>query len=198
LQHSWDDGEGNCRGQDRCENELKRVASNAAHNVSGVAKMVTDSNRARICLPSRRWSRKGSIRSIMKTNILVAHCLLPAVLACRFRNHTRNAHSSSYSSHHGTAHSCLPTVRSMAAAPHQISRWQLPGETNANHKNGHYSNWRSANRYGVHKPVITGRGKHWIGVQAVGWAKPSLARSGGTSMGGKTGEKERGCVGRPV
>jgi len=27
-----------------------------------------------------------------------------------------------------------------------------PGEVNANHKNGHYKNWRSANRYGVHKP----------------------------------------------
>jgi len=26
-----------------------------------------------------------------------------------------------------------------------------PGATNAHHKNGHYSNWRTANRYGVHQ-----------------------------------------------
>jgi len=25
------------------------------------------------------------------------------------------------------------------------------GETNAHHKRGHYRNWKSANRYGVHK-----------------------------------------------
>jgi len=29
---------------------------------------------------------------------------------------------------------------------------QYPGATNAHHKNGHYQNWRSSNRYGVHKP----------------------------------------------
>jgi hypothetical protein len=27
-----------------------------------------------------------------------------------------------------------------------------PGATNSHHKNGHYSNWRTSNRYGVHKP----------------------------------------------
>jgi hypothetical protein len=29
---------------------------------------------------------------------------------------------------------------------------QYPGATNSHHKNGHYNNWRSGNRYGVHKP----------------------------------------------
>lgn len=29
---------------------------------------------------------------------------------------------------------------------------QYPGATNAHHRNGHYQNWRTANRYGVHKP----------------------------------------------
>ncbi len=29
---------------------------------------------------------------------------------------------------------------------------QYPGAMNSHHKNGHYKNWRSANRYGVHKP----------------------------------------------
>ena len=27
-----------------------------------------------------------------------------------------------------------------------------PGETNSHHRNGHYQNWPSNNRYGVHKP----------------------------------------------
>jgi len=41
--------------------------------------------------------------------------------------------------------------------------------------------------------VITGEGETLDkAFKPVGWAKPSLARSGGTSMGGKTGEKERG------
>ena len=31
----------------------------------------------------------------------------------------------------------------------------------------------------------------------VGWAKPSLTRSGSTSKGGKTGEKNGACAGRP-
>jgi hypothetical protein len=29
---------------------------------------------------------------------------------------------------------------------------RYPGETNSHHKNGHYNNWRSGDRYGVHKP----------------------------------------------
>jgi hypothetical protein len=29
---------------------------------------------------------------------------------------------------------------------------QYPGATNSHHRNGHYQNWRTANRYGVHKP----------------------------------------------
>ena len=29
---------------------------------------------------------------------------------------------------------------------------QYPGATNAHHRNGHYQNWWSGNRYGVHKP----------------------------------------------
>jgi hypothetical protein len=29
---------------------------------------------------------------------------------------------------------------------------QYPGATNSHHRDGHYSNWQSGNRYGVHKP----------------------------------------------
>jgi len=29
---------------------------------------------------------------------------------------------------------------------------QYPGATNSHHRNGHYQNWRTANRYGVHQP----------------------------------------------
>ncbi|MHB1794500.1 MAG: hypothetical protein ACYCPO_05995 [Acidobacteriaceae bacterium] len=29
---------------------------------------------------------------------------------------------------------------------------KYPGATNPHHRNGHYNNWRSDNRYGVHKP----------------------------------------------
>jgi len=28
---------------------------------------------------------------------------------------------------------------------------QYPGATNSHHRNGHYNNWRTGNRYGVHK-----------------------------------------------
>jgi hypothetical protein len=29
---------------------------------------------------------------------------------------------------------------------------QYPGETNSHHRDGHYSNWQTGNRYGIHKP----------------------------------------------
>ena len=29
---------------------------------------------------------------------------------------------------------------------------QYPGATNSHHKHGHYNNWRTGNRYGIHKP----------------------------------------------
>jgi hypothetical protein len=36
----------------------------------------------------------------------------------------------------------------MHATPHG---GQYPGATNSHHRNGHYNNWRTGNRYGVHK-----------------------------------------------
>jgi hypothetical protein len=90
----------------------------------------------------------------MKTNILVAalFCFLlslPAAFATTHETHIPR----SYSSHHGTAHSSSANRPLYGGGHHTKSHGgSYPGETNANHKNGHYSNWRSANRYGVHKP----------------------------------------------
>jgi hypothetical protein len=48
----------------------------------------------------------------------------------------------------------------------------------------------------LHKPA-----NHYFPVckvfKPVGWAKTSLARSGSTSKGGRTGERNGACVGRP-
>jgi len=57
------------------------------------------------------------------------------------------------SAHHNTAHSPSVSRPFYGGGHHTTSHGgTYPGETNANHKNGHYRNWRSANRYGVHKP----------------------------------------------
>jgi len=54
---------------------------------------------------------------------------------------------------------CSMARRSSASRPycgggkHTTSHGgRYPGTTNAHHRNGHYQNWRTANRYGVHKP----------------------------------------------
>jgi hypothetical protein len=58
-----------------------------------------------------------------------------------------------YTAYHRTAHSSSASRPLYGGGHHTKSHGgSYPGETNANHKNGHYSNWRSANHYGVHKP----------------------------------------------
>jgi len=57
------------------------------------------------------------------------------------------------SAHHSTARSSSVSRPNYGGGHHTTSHGgSYPGETNANHKNGHYRNWRSADRYGVHKP----------------------------------------------
>jgi hypothetical protein len=57
------------------------------------------------------------------------------------------------SAHHDTVHSPSVSRPFYDGGHHTTSHGgSYPGETNANHKNGHYRNWRSTNRYGVHKP----------------------------------------------
>jgi hypothetical protein len=57
------------------------------------------------------------------------------------------------SGHHSTERSSRTSRRFYGGGHHTTSHGgNYPGETNAHHRNGHYQNWRTANRYGVHKP----------------------------------------------
>jgi hypothetical protein len=58
----------------------------------------------------------------------------------RARNYTTVRHSSATRPYYG-------------GGRHTTSHGgSYPGETNSHHRNGHYQNWPSNNRYGVHKP----------------------------------------------
>jgi hypothetical protein len=90
----------------------------------------------------------------MKPLILVAAllCFLPVQPAAFATTH-RSYSPRPSSAHHNTARSSSASRPYYGGGHHTTSHGgSYPGETNANHKNGHYRNWQSANRYGVHKP----------------------------------------------
>jgi hypothetical protein len=73
--------------------------------------------------------------------VLCALVSLPAVYASTAKHRSTSHHSSASRPYYG-------------GGKHTTSHGgQYPGAINSHHRNGHYQNWRSANRYGVHKPV---------------------------------------------
>jgi len=73
---------------------------------------------------------------------------LPAVCAStpKYRTGTR-------AKYHSTVHHSSASRPYYGGKKHTTSHGgQYPGATNSHHRNGHYQNWRTANRYGVHKP----------------------------------------------
>ena len=53
---------------------------------------------------------------------------------------------------YGTAHHPSSGRPYYGGSKHTTSHGgQYPGATNSHHRNGHYQNWGTANRYGVHK-----------------------------------------------
>jgi hypothetical protein len=84
----------------------------------------------------------------LATALLCSLLALPAAFAT-----THRIYSPRPSAHHTTAHSPSASRPYYGGGHHTTSHGgSYPGETNANHKNGHYRNWKSANRYGAHKP----------------------------------------------
>jgi len=73
---------------------------------------------------------------------------LPAVCASTPKYRT-GAHAKYYSTpHHSSARRPY-----YGGGKHTTSHGgQYPGATNSHHRYGHYQNWRTGNRYGVHKP----------------------------------------------
>jgi hypothetical protein len=61
--------------------------------------------------------------------------------------------ASTYARIHGAARHSSASRPYYGGGKHTTSHGgQYRGATNSHHKNGHYNNWRSGNRYGVHKP----------------------------------------------
>jgi hypothetical protein len=74
---------------------------------------------------------------------------LPAAFATTHRTYSPRPSSA----HHYTARSSSATRPNYGGGHHTKPHGgNYPGETNAHHRNGHYNNWRTANRYGEHKP----------------------------------------------
>ena len=118
------------------------------------AKMVTNSNLAGVSAFQVFGQGKGLVYNAMNPRALVIalFCFLlslPAAFATTHRTYSPRPSSS----HHNTARSSSAVRPNYGGGHHTTSHGgNYPGETNAHHKNGHYRNWRSANRYGVHKP----------------------------------------------
>ncbi|MHB1674729.1 MAG: hypothetical protein ACYCSP_10845 [Acidobacteriaceae bacterium] len=83
--------------------------------------------------------------------MLALLCIMPflPVAYASTRKHPTGIHARAYS----TACHSSASRRYYGGGKHTTSHGgQYPGATNSHHRNGHYQNWRTANRYGVHKP----------------------------------------------
>jgi hypothetical protein len=86
--------------------------------------------------------------------LLLCMLLVPTVYA----SSTHRTHKPRTSSGYRSGTKSSPAPRASASRPyyggghHTASHGgSYSGETNAHHNHGHYRNWKSANRYGVHQ-----------------------------------------------
>jgi len=88
------------------------------------------------------------------STLLLFTLLMPAAYA----SSSHRAYTPRSSSGYKSSTRSSPAPRSTASRPYYggghhttAHGGSYPGETNAHHKDGHYRNWKSANRYGVHQ-----------------------------------------------
>jgi hypothetical protein len=91
----------------------------------------------------------------MKKPILgvVLLCLLLSLSSAYgtgLRKHPASAHPRTYS--RAAHHLAAGPARTTAAGITRPRTADYYGATNAHHRNGHYGNWNTRSRYGVHKP----------------------------------------------
>ena len=98
-------------------------------------------------------SRRKGVHNFMKrfAAILTLLCIMVSLCAAHAANpkYRTGTHARTYS----TARRSSASRPYYGGGKHTASHGgQYPGATNSHHRNGHYNNWRSGNRYGVHKP----------------------------------------------
>jgi len=93
-----------------------------------------------------------------RASLVFASLLIALLMPVAYANSSHHASSPRSSGGYRSSTRSSPVPRSSAGRPyyggghHTTSHGgNYPGETNEHHKNGHYWNWKSANRYGVHQ-----------------------------------------------